>query len=73
MSRPKLDKPVTIQVKLTLRPGSDDDLISYFAALPVMLRAASVKQALRSGGMSLTTDNLPSAVEIENLLDGLLS
>ncbi len=73
MPRQKLDKPVTVQIKLTLRPGQDDDLITYFGCLPVMLRAASVKQALRSGGMSLATDNLPSEAEIENLLDSLIS
>jgi|WetSurMetagenome_2_1015567.scaffolds.fasta_scaffold92443_2 hypothetical protein len=72
MARAKLSKPVTVQIKLTLRPGQDDDLIAYFAALPIMLRAASVKQALRSGGMQLLTDKLPSEAEIDLLLDSLL-
>jgi hypothetical protein len=73
MSRQKFEQPTLIvQVKMSLRPGEDDDLIEFFDQVPARLRVAAVKQALRSGGMSLKLDDLPSDAEVETALDGLL-
>ena len=73
MSRQKLEQRTHIvQVKLSLRPGEDDDLIEFFDQVPTRLRVAAVKQALRSGGMSLKIEDLPSDDEVETALDGLL-
>jgi hypothetical protein len=73
MARQKFEQRTRIvQVKLSLRPGEDDDLIEFFDQVPVRLRVAAVKQALRSGGMSLKLEDLPSDDEVENALDGLL-
>jgi len=73
MSRQKLEQRTRIvQVKLSLRPGEDDDLIEFFNQVPARLRVAAVQQALRSGGMSLKLEDLPSDAEVENALDGLL-
>ena len=59
-------------MKLSLRAGEDDDLIEFFDQVPARLRVAAVKQALRSGGMSLKLEDLPSDDEVETALDGLL-
>lgn len=73
MARPRLaQRAVRIQVNMNLRPGEDDDLIAFFERIPLRLRVAAVKQALRSGGMSLQLDDLPSDYEVELALDGLL-
>ncbi len=73
MARPRSEIPALIvPVKLSLRPGEDDDLIAFFERVPARLRAAAVKQALRSGGMSMKMDDLPSDDEVEAALDGLL-
>jgi hypothetical protein len=73
MSRPKAaTQAMIVQVKLSLHPGEDDDLISFFEMVPARLRVAAVKQALRSGGMSVQLDDLPSDDEVELALDGLL-
>ena len=73
MARKKLEqRPIVVPLKLTLRIGEDDDLINFFSLVPDRLRAASIKQALRSGGMSVPLDNLPSDDEVEAALDGLL-
>ena len=50
-----------VQIKLRLYRGLDDDLLAFFASLPVRLRAAMVKQALRSGAMPV--GDLDGAVE----------
>jgi hypothetical protein len=55
-----------------LRPGEDDDLIQFFEPVPVRLRAAAVKQALRSGKLQVNLAELPSDDDIENALDNLL-
>ena len=53
MARPRLPTPSQlVNVKFHLRPGDDDDLIRFFAALPPHRRAAALKVALRSGGMA---------------------
>jgi hypothetical protein len=73
MARPRLaQRPIKVQVNMNLRPGEDDDLISFFEHVPLRLRVAAVKQALRSGGMSVQLDDLPSDDEVELALDGLL-
>jgi len=73
MSRQRLEqRPIIVQVKMSLRPGEDDDLIEFFDQVPTRLRVAAVKQALRSGGMSLKLEDLPSDDEVETALDGLL-
>jgi hypothetical protein len=72
MARPRMTPAVIVQVKLSLRLGEDDDLIAFFERVPDRLRVAAVKQALRSGGMTMQLDDLPSDEEIELALDGLL-
>lgn len=73
MSRQRLEqRPIIVQVKMSLRPSEDDDLIEFFNQVPARLRVAAVKQALRSGGMSLKLEDLPSDAEVETALDGLL-
>lgn len=71
--RPPLpQRPVVVRVALRLRPGEDDDLIQFFEPVPVRLRAAAVKQALRSGKLQVNLAELPSDDDIENALDNLL-
>jgi hypothetical protein len=71
--RPPLsEKTVVVRVALFLRPGEDDDLIEFFAPVPVRQRASAVKQALRSGKLQVNLDNLPSDDDIEAQLDSLL-
>ena len=41
--------PRIVQIKLRLYPGRDDDLVDFFQNTEPGLRAARVKQALRSG------------------------
>ena len=64
--RPRSHRQVRIvQVKLRLYSGEDDDLIAFFASIPLRLRAAMVKQALRSGAAQSAGD------EDEDLFDAL--
>jgi hypothetical protein len=73
MSRPKSEiRPVIVRVELRLRPGEDEDLIAFFAPVPVNLRSSAVKQALRSGKLQVTLSDLPSDDEIEARLDALM-
>lgn len=73
MARPRLEQhAIIVQVKLSLRPGEDEDLISFFGQVPARLRAAAVKRALRSGGMTVQLSDLPSDEEIELALDRLI-
>jgi hypothetical protein len=73
MARPKATtQAMIVQVKLSLHPDEDEDLISFFEKIPARLRVAAVKQALRSGGMAVQLDDLPSDDEVELALDGLL-
>jgi hypothetical protein len=69
---PSRVKPIVIRVALYLRPDADDDLIEFFAPIPIGLRSSAVKQALRSGQLTSSITNLPSDDEIEAALDGLL-
>jgi hypothetical protein len=63
-----------VNVKFHLRPGEDDDLIRFFAALPPHRRAAALKVALRSGGMAQAiAEGLPDdAALTDALLDSEL-
>ena len=71
--RPKLNQEVkVIRVKLRLYEGGDDDLIAFFSRIPPKLRAAMVKQALRSG-MSMGTDTSGASEEAFAMLDSLVS
>jgi hypothetical protein len=76
MARPSLpQKSVVVRVALFLRPGEDDDLIEFFASIPVDLRASALKLALRSGKMQVNLAELaelPSDDDIEESLDNLL-
>jgi hypothetical protein len=56
-----------IHIKLRLYPGEDDDLITFFDGIIPRLRAAIVKQALRSGTQG-TSIAMPSD---DGLLDAL--
>lgn len=53
MGRPRLPPAVCIGIKLTLRPGQDDDLLAFFANIPPAHRAAAVCRALRAGEMQI--------------------
>ena len=73
MARPLLpQKSVVVRVALFLRPGEDDDVIDFFASIPVELRASALKQALRSGQLHVNLTELPSDDDIEESLDNLL-
>ncbi len=69
---PACVKPVRVRVALSLRPGEDDDLLEFFAAIPIRLRASAVKQALRSGQLTSPSGDLPSDDEVADALDRLL-
>jgi hypothetical protein len=46
---PRAASAKMIHIKLRLYPGEDDDLIAFFDDIIPRLRAARVKQVLRSG------------------------
>ena len=70
MARPRLPNPSQlVNVKFHLRPGEDDDLIRFFAALPPYRRAAALKVALRSGGMAqVAAEGLPDDAALTDAL-----
>ena len=70
---PSTVKPIIVRVALYLRPGEDDDLIEFFAPIPIRLRASAVKQALRSGSLPTALNELPSDAEVEDALDNLIA
>jgi hypothetical protein len=75
MARPRLsddDKPVIVPIKIRLYTGRDDDLIDFFKRIPDRLRAGSVKNSLRHGGLLAVVDDLPSDADVEAALDALL-
>ncbi len=43
---------IRIVLKLTLRPGPDDDLIQFFASVPPGRRAEAVKATMRGGNLA---------------------
>ncbi len=72
--RPPLpESPVYVQIKLSLRPGRDDDLIAFFDGLPPRGRAVAVMAAMRSGNLAAAGDpDYVSDDEMEDALLGLL-
>jgi hypothetical protein len=75
MARPSLnpdEQPVIVMVKLRLYRGQDDDLLDFFQRLPDRLRAASVKQALRSGGLPVAAEAEADEDDIADALAALL-
>ena len=72
--RPPLEEEtVYVQIKLSLRPGRDDDLIEFFASLPHGSRATAVMAAMRSGNLNAVTDpNYVSDEEMTDALDALI-
>jgi len=69
---PRAASATIVHVKLRLYPGEDDDLIAFFEAALPRLRAAMVKQALRSG----TRDSarmLDPDDEVTRMMDCLVS
>jgi len=70
---PSAVKPIVVRVALYLRPGEDDDLIEFFAPIPIRLRASAVKQALRSGQLPTALNEVPTDDEVEDALDNLLA
>lgn len=70
---PSSVKPIVVRVALYLRPGEDDDLIAFFAPIPLRLRSSALKQALRSGQLPTTLDEVPSDDEVEDALDNLIA
>ena len=59
MARPNLDyEPVTINVKLSLHPDYDSDLLAWFESLPARGRATAVITALRSGSVTAASNAL---------------
>ena len=61
-------QPHIVYIKLRLRPGRDDDLVAFFESIPPGLRAAMVKEALRSGVM---IPDQEGTREQDQLLDAL--
>ena len=75
MARPSLspdEQPVIVMVKLRLYRGQDDDLLDFFQRLPARLRAASVKQALRSGELPVAAETESDDDDIVDALAALL-
>jgi hypothetical protein len=70
---PSSVKPVVVRVALYLRPGEDDDLIAFFTPLPLRLRSSALKQALRSGQLPTTLDEVPSDDDVADALDSLIA
>lgn len=59
MARPSLETPSQIyRVTLCLRPGEDDDLITFLDRLPPRGRAGAVIAAMRQGGVTAVCDDL---------------
>ena len=72
--RPPLEEEtVYVQIKLSLRPGRDTDLIEFFNALPHGSRATAVMAAMRSGNLSAAADpEYVSDAEMTDALDSLM-
>ncbi len=69
----RLEPEVRVVVNLRLREGQDNDLIAFFASLPLRQRALRLKLALRSGGMQSApaATDIPDS-ELNDALDGFL-
>lgn len=60
---------IIYQIKLTLNPEMDKDLIEFLSDVPSYRRAKAVKSAMRSGNMR--NFNAEENDGIENLIDDL--
>ena len=67
--RPRLAQPsIRVEIGLRLRPGEDDDLITYFDGMPARKRAAMVKSALRGAGMQAAASDA-NADGVDEIID----
>jgi len=57
---------------MRLYAGEDDDLIDFFASIPRRLRAAMVKQALRSGVRTSGDETLNQEEELFEALEAFI-
>lgn len=72
MARPALETPSRLyRLTLSLRPGEDDDLITWLDAQLPRGRAQAVVTALRAGGVTLTND--AAGTDDAAMVDDLLS
>ena len=62
-----------VHIKLRLYPGEDDDLVAFFDGIFPRLRAAMVKQALRSGVAGPLADGDSPEDEVLDALDAFVS
>ena len=62
-----------VHIKLRLYPGEDDDLIAFFDGIFPRLRAAMVKQALRSGVVGSVACSDPPEDSVLGALDAFVS
>ena len=72
--RPKSQRAasaVVVQIKLRLYP-EDGDLVEFFASVPLGLRAAMVKRALRSGICESEAECQAEEDAFGDLLDSLV-
>ncbi len=64
---------VVVRAVLSLREGEDDDLIAAFQSVPARKRAAYIKSAMRSGGLTIHhVDGLPDDSELADSLENFL-
>lgn len=65
---------VIVQLSLSLHPGEDDDLLGFFASLPVRGRARAVMAALRTGDIqqALAEQGLDDDQMAEDMLGSFL-
>ena len=69
----KKGTPTIVNLKLTLWPGEDDDLIHYFESIPAKKKAIHLIAALRNGGgLTVKVVDDVDDTEIENLLESQL-
>lgn len=71
--RPRLPtQSVVINLKLRLRPGVDDDLIAFFAQVPLRHRVGAAKAAMRSGNLATAAlTDLPADEAVADALEDL--
>ena len=72
--RPRLPvQAVVLNLKLRLRPGVDDDLITFFGQIPPRHRAGAAKAAMRSGNLATAVSaDLPADEAVADALGELL-
>jgi hypothetical protein len=70
---PNKVETVHVYIRLSLRPGRDDDLIAFFDSLPHGSRATAVMAAMRSGNLNAAVDSeYVSDAEMTDALDSLM-